>query len=184
MKTTVRVLTAQETPADFSCSLQAKFLSNALREYEKARRRQSAKKIQNEHVARVTPATTDIMDDTTSPPTVSHRQSSTVLGGNSSAYPGRQAHDVNAAHQSSTDAERTSQARTNEHMGPMDISSDFLGNTALMETRPSNENNSPLETVGAQTADWTFGNDDVWSAMFLNAGFDISEGVFLPDISA
>jgi hypothetical protein len=178
MKTAVQVLAAQETPASFSCSLQAKFLSNALREYDKARRCQSVGKTQNEHVAEVTQPKPNLTDVNTSSSTASHRQSSTLFGGDSSVQAEGHALNVNTIHDSSMD---TLQAGPNEQIYPMNISS---GNIPEIGTWHSNQDTKVLETVESQAADWTFGNDDIWSAMFLNAGFDIGEGIFLPDSSA
>jgi hypothetical protein len=176
------VFRQQETPPTFSCALQAKFLNNILQEYKKARRDRLTR-ISNPKACSIEPAApvrpgsashSQPISDSLQPqqnPARQKEQSQTSfsLQGLTEV---EQSHDIgNSDRQSDLEMhviQTTSDEQRSQHTHPLESLS---GGERLGDNR----------SVGTTPQNLPFGDDEPWANMFINAGFNVYDGVFLPD---
>lgn len=166
-----RVFDQQSTPPTFTCSLQANFLRNVVQEYKRACRQQASCHAANqEHCSSPYEQSIAIC-------TGSEIDDAPILSDNARgwAQPG-----------SSLEASRFRAANTYEREGAIQSDDHVL---SVMQTGRSNNvsenmpNMTPISDAAAaqdsSPANWEFTDDD-WASLFMNAGFDIADGVFIP----
>ncbi|KIW17450.1 hypothetical protein PV08_04644 [Exophiala spinifera] len=154
------IFAQQSAPPTFGCALQANFLTNVLREYKKACHRRSQPRKVAEDVTRAQAPSSGGVTDMTPNMNQAEQRQSTFLTWNEHVRPppiatssGRDVGDGQLR--------GTASANFARHRG-IDISESFTGDT----------NTSANNLV--------FYNDEDWSAIFANAGFNITGGVFIP----
>lgn len=170
-----RVFSQQSTPPTYTCALQANFLNNILQEYQNACRRR-------------------VGDNGGADVRGSHRSAPSAHNITSQTGPGHNALDLQVDH---TGEDLPSQSSLPDGAP---VGSDLAGNdqpsarpTPLPRYTAGGTGNMPgamlrVENVGPASValsspspgGWTFTNEEEWATMFMNAGFDIGGGVFVP----
>ncbi|KAH8674277.1 hypothetical protein BX600DRAFT_457295 [Xylariales sp. PMI_506] len=203
-----RVFEQQATPPTYTCALQANFLKNVLQEYQKACRRRlqmNASAPAGRHPSQALRPSND-----SSTPVIAN-SGGEILPALGESRPNNPQGGVTGATDETSELFRASEYsnRTNPapnlvHTGTsQDNNGDhdygtarsnmtprFNTNSLLeMGYMPSNMirmnsgNNNPSPDVFAEASPegWPFTNEEEWAAMFMNAGFDIGGGVFVPN---
>lgn len=169
-----RVFDLQATPATFGCALQAKFLNNCLREYEKACRHrpvsdQSISNTKPGHFGRFQNHSTGSVayDAPHSPLLNSHIR----IQDNS-----KQDENLNEArHQPRPDSPRK------EILQPDVLSSRNVPpfEEQLTINNQTSTYNGAWDSTPMPTS-YMFSDEQFWQSTFMNAGFHVGDGVFLP----
>ncbi|EXJ78261.1 hypothetical protein A1O3_09422 [Capronia epimyces CBS 606.96] len=169
-----RVFAQQNTPPTFACALQATFLKNVLREYQKAcrwrsvnnRLKSSARHLQS------SPTAEENLPSTTK-----------ALQFPSSAAPLEYLRKDQGGNQAEDQPQRVSDSPM-QAPDPMTPSSS-LPIDNVNEVVPGVDDNSPMysDLVDTMPHDWTFADNEGWTAMFMNAGFDINTSFFVPGLN-
>jgi hypothetical protein len=166
-----RVFDQQSTPPTFTCSLQANFLRNVVQEYKRACRRQISRHSNDQEYC------PSPYEQGMPVPSRPETEDATMISENARDWvqPGV-----------SFEACRFRAAHTYEREGA--FSSDNQDGLVMQTARSNNvsehvPNMTPIsDSAAAQDsspANWEFTDDD-WASLFMNAGFDIADGVFIP----
>lgn len=157
IQATAQSFAQQAAPTKSSCWLQAKFLSNVLLEFKEATRiRQQPPPITTTMVGQ---------EPGLSIGTHSILNTNDPVGGidtNPSLMP-------ESTRSGSTSVQRPVSALSYPHQPVFDTSPNPMLESGHYSQPP------------AQQQDFTFSDDAMWEAMFANAGFNITDGTFLPD---
>lgn len=166
-----RVFDQQSTPPTFTCSLQANFLRNVVQEYRRACRRQLARHAAEQEYC-PSPYEQGI---STLRPEIDN--ATTMLSGNARGWvqPGLSLEEsrFRAAHTYEREGEFPSDDQDVSIMqaGRNNNISEHMPNMTPISDGAMGQDSSP--------ANWEFTDDD-WASLFMNAGFDIADGVFIP----
>ncbi|KAJ9628107.1 hypothetical protein H2204_009509 [Knufia peltigerae] len=154
------IFAQQSAPPTFGCALQANFLTNVLQEYKKACQRRSQTHKVAEEASRVESQISGGIPDTYRHLTQAEQQQSTFLTWNEPIRPAPPA--ISSGRVVSEGPLRHAPSANLAMHSAVDISDTFI------EDADSSANNL------------VFYNDEDWSTIFANAGFNITGGVFIP----
>lgn len=166
-----RVFDQQSTPPTFTCSLQANFLRNVVQKYKRACRRQSS------HHAADQEYCPSPYEQGIPLPTRSEIDDATTLSGNNRGWaqegPSPELSRFRLAHTYEREGEFPSndQSVSVIQMSRSNNVSDHIPNMTSISDSAAAQSSSP--------ANWEFKDDD-WASLFMNAGFDIADGIFIP----
>jgi hypothetical protein len=160
-----RVFDQQSTPPTFTCSLQANFLRNVVQEYKRACRRQLPRHAADQEYC------PSPYEQGIPVPSRIETDDATLLSDNARGWvqPGLslEGSRVRTAHAYERERDFTS-----DHQGVLiNNISEHMPNMTPISEGAADQNSSP--------ANWEFTDDD-WASLFMNAGFDIADGVFIP----
>lgn len=209
IQATAQSFAQHAAPVKSSCWLQAKFLSNVLREFKEASRTRQAhpanmpgdtRQLQEArmamghrsvHEARNTAAPMDM--DTTSHPGFRPQEDSRAPPGDISAqhhgpYPPAPPPPAVAGPPPATELKYLQHAQP-FHTTTSTTSATSTTTTPVLDSAPTSAPYPPpahhthqqSNLHGQQQQDFTFSDDAMWEAMFANAGFNITDGTFLLD---
>ena len=166
IESAAKAFARQATPPTFASALLANFLENVLGEYDKVRRRSPGSHSSPDHRADIDP-----------------KAMSSLLGVTMPAVPTQESGDAeqtNVTNESWTSFEAN--PTTNEVLSrDSDISPTNEVDSRTLQHATGSPETSELWFQPTDNYAWTFADEDGWAAMFLDAGFDINGGVFMPN---
>ncbi|KAH8896907.1 hypothetical protein GQ53DRAFT_638910, partial [Thozetella sp. PMI_491] len=166
------VFAQQSTPPTFGCALQANFLSNVIREYERACKRR--------FVAVMNDSNPGSRSDSANTQRASRnvpRQHRRVRENTEQPQPQSDPGAVQGALQ-------TERRETPDELQTLISNGDCIVASEMPDvgdiSRAEGESSIHPGFTDASPPDWSFADNEKWTAMFMTAGFDIGGGTFMP----
>lgn len=166
-----RVFNQQSTPPAFTCSLQASFLRNVVQEYKRACRRQISRHASDQDYCtspyeQAIPVPT--ISENTGPDNAIENDTTRGLERPPLSLDGSRFQETNLYAQGG-------ESLSTHHSAPLTGTGEHNAQGSIVHIT-----SIPSSLVAEESSpNWEFTDED-WTSLFMNAGFDIADGVFIP----